>query len=74
MEDIFKTLGEILKPVNKVECPECVGDGKVLYSCCGDDVKGTEYEDYGLCPTCKEHISTEYEVCETCEGTGEIEE
>ena len=53
-------------------CPECDGDGKVYYSCCGDDVKGTIHEDNGICPTCKEHLSGEYEDCESCGGTGEV--
>lgn len=53
-----------------VTCSECDGTGKVYYSCCGDDVKGTLHEDYGICPTCKEHLSGEYEDCESCNGTG----
>ena len=53
-----------------VTCSECDGTGKVYYSCCGDDVKGTLYEDYGICPTCKEHLSGEHEDCESCNGTG----
>jgi len=53
-------------------CTECNGEGKVYYSCCGDDVKGTIHEDYGVCPTCKEHLSGEHEDCESCEGTGFI--
>lgn len=55
-----------------VDCPECDGTGKVYYSCCGDDVKGTQHEDYGICPTCKENLSGEHEDCETCGGTGEV--
>jgi hypothetical protein len=59
---------------SKKKCNECDGDGKVYYSCCGDDVKNTIYEDHGLCPTCKEHLDGEYSECESCDGTGEIEE
>ena len=54
------------------DCLVCEGTGKVLFSCCGDDVKGTEHEDYGICPTCKEHISTDHEDCEECNGTGKL--
>ena len=54
-------------------CPECGGDGEVYYSCCGDDVKNTLAEDYGLCPTCHEHLDGERSTCETCNGEGIIE-
>lgn len=53
-------------------CIECDGDGKTFYSCCGDDVKGTEYEDYDIYPTCKEHLGGP-EECESCKGTGKVE-
>ena len=59
--------------MEKEICVACEGTGKTYFSCCGDDVKGTIHEDYGICPTCKEHLSGEYEDCEDCNGTGEIE-
>jgi len=55
-----------------IDCTDCDGTGTVHYSCCGDDVKGTIYEDYDLCPTCKEHLGGP-EPCENCNGTGKIE-
>lgn len=55
----------------KIVCPECDGRGKVHYSCCGDDVYGTEAEDYDLCPQCREHLPGR-EGCESCNGTGLI--
>lgn len=30
-------------------------DEKIEYTCCGDEITG-EIEDYGICPTCKEHF------------------
>lgn len=54
------------------DCPECDGTGEVYYSCCGDDVKHTIHEDYGICPTCKEHLSGEYSECEECNGSGKV--
>jgi hypothetical protein len=57
---------------NKIDCKTCEGTGKVYTSCCGDDIKGTEYEDYNICPTCKEHLGGE-EDCDDCGGTGKIE-
>ena len=55
-------------PVNPLngECVECNGTKKVLYSCCGDNIGGTEYEDYMICPTCHEHLGDEWEECECC--------
>lgn len=50
-------------------CKRCDGDGEVHESCCGDDVKNTEYEDIDLCPTCHEHLPGR-EKCEDCNGTG----
>jgi len=37
-----------------------------------DDVKNAEAEDYGLCPTCHEHLDGEESECETCNGSGYI--
>lgn len=62
---------EIKKP-EEVDCPECEGTGKVYYSCCGDNVKNTEAEDIGLCPTCSENLDGEHSDCESCEGTGKV--
>jgi hypothetical protein len=52
-----------------VECPECEGEGKVHFSCCGDDIKGNDTD---LCPTCLEHCGDDGEDCDLCEGTGEV--
>ena len=51
---------------NKV-CENCEGTGKEKYSCCGDEMEGSIYEDIGLCPTCKEHTGGE---CYECHGSG----
>ena len=53
----------------RIECIECNGYKETHYSCCGDDVYGTEWEDIDLCPTCREHLLGR-ETCERCEGTG----
>ena len=53
------------------DCPECDGSGEVYYSCCGDDIKGTTWEDIEICPTCREHLGGP-ETCPTCAGTGEV--
>ena len=52
-------------------CSECDGDGYVIVSCCGDDIKG---RDVDLCPTCHEHTGGEddQEPCDNCDGTGVI--
>lgn len=64
-------LTEIIE-TEMITCPECDGNGTVLISCCGDLISGTEYEDYLICPTCKEHIGDDEEPCEYCDGKGEI--
>ena len=71
---LLKTLKNIkMANINDtIECPECGGDGKTFYSCCGDDIKGTEYEDVAICPTCREHLG-EPETCENCNGLGTID-
>ncbi len=51
----------------KKECEYCEGTGEEKFSCCGDDIQGTIYEDIGICPTCKEHTGGE---CGECNGTG----
>lgn len=71
--DLFETLATALRPTQpaaKVKCEECSGTGTVCYSCCGDDIKGNDFDN---CPTCFEHCSLEEETCESCEGTGLIE-
>lgn len=50
-------------------CETCDGTGKTYTSCCGVEMYGSEYEDYDICPTCKEHLGGE-EECEDCGGTG----
>lgn len=52
------------------ECEYCEGTGQVWMSCCGDEMAGSEYEDYMICPTCKEHIGDDTEDCGACDGTG----
>lgn len=36
-------------------------DYKPLWSCCGDDMRGTIYEDMCICPSCKEGCCGEEE-------------
>lgn len=52
-------------------CEDCEGTGDCIYSCCGDDMRGRDFDN---CPTCKEH--TGYEKgggdCYTCNGAGKI--
>jgi len=57
--------------MNKMICFECHGQGKTLYTCCGDDIMGTKYEDHRICPSCFEHVG-EPEECESCDGLGII--
>ena len=58
-----------------MNCPECHGAGKVVYSCCGDNITGNDFDN---CPTCYEHCGStdpvDGETCEYCEGTGHIED
>jgi len=37
----------------EVTMPEL--EEEIEYTCCGDEITGW-VEDYGICPTCKEHI------------------
>lgn len=53
------------------DCPECEGTGKTFYSCCGDDLRGTDFEDIEMCPTCREHLGGP-ETCDTCSGSGKL--
>lgn len=57
--------------IDTITCNECDGTGKTSYSCCGYDIKGAEYEDYPICPTCNESIGPE--KCENCNGLGTID-
>lgn len=50
-------------------CPECDGEGYMIYSCCGDDMMGADLD---ICPTCQEHTSMDEEICEECNGEGTI--
>lgn len=71
MDKFFEKIG-IVTISNKVECEDCEGTGEEYYSCCGDDVKGTDAEDYGICPTCNEHLDGEYSPCGSCDGEGYV--
>lgn len=51
-------------------CLTCDGDGYIIYSCCGDDIK-SDINETDICPSCGEHCGCEKEDCEECEGTGE---
>ena len=55
-----------------VPCPHCDGEGEIYYSCCGDDMKGSPFLDYNICPSCREHLGGP-EVCEECNGSGLID-
>ncbi len=74
MKEFFEAVARGFKPKQPVikteECEECSGSGTVCYSCCGDDIKGNDFDN---CPTCFEHCSLDEEVCESCGGTGLIE-
>ena len=52
------------------DCTNCEGTGDNYYSCCGDDMRGNDYD---ICPTCKEHTGWDGErddECTECNGTG----
>jgi hypothetical protein len=52
------------------DCTSCEGTGDNFYSCCGDDMRGNDYD---ICPTCKEHTGwdgTRDDECTECNGTG----
>ena len=51
-----------------IGCDDCNGDGYNIWSCCGDNLKGS---DTFMCPTCHEHCGDEKEPCITCIGTGD---
>lgn len=50
-------------------CDICEGDGFVMISCCGDDLK-PNMDETDRCPTCGEHCGQPNEVCDECYGTG----
>lgn len=55
--------------MTKVICPECDGAKVRVYSCCtGEHIE----DEMMLCPECHEHLGEE--DCETCDGTGWVEE
>lgn len=50
------------------ECPDCEGEGTILLSnCCGAEMD----EDTLMCSKCHDHCDKS--VCETCDGTGQID-
>ena len=51
-------------------CPECEGTGKIYLSCCGDDMTVTDFD---ICPTCHEHCGRDWDTCEDCKGTGQVQ-
>jgi len=54
-------------------CEACEGTGKNFYSCCGDDMRGRDFDN---CPTCHEHTGWDGKEdgdCIECNGTGRIE-
>lgn len=52
----------------KTVCPDCEGQQEQMSECCGALI-----DSYILiCSQCKEH--SDISVCETCNGTGEIEQ
>ena len=46
-------------------CKACDGEGTVVMSCCGDNIRGNDID---ICPTCSEHCGMEEEICEDCGG------
>ena len=62
-----------MKKNKEKQCPDCDGDGFLIYSCCGDDMKLLLPES-DICPTCREHTGgmDDKEQCEMCQGTGSI--
>lgn len=54
---------------NLIPCDNCDESGWVIFSCCGDDLRGS---DTYMCPTCHEHCGDEKEECEECLGEGYV--
>ena len=67
-EKVLETHAAQCDNLNKIDCPECDGDGYNVTSCCGDDIKGNDTD---LCPSCLEHQGMEHEKCDNCNGSGE---
>jgi DnaJ-class molecular chaperone len=44
---------------------------EMISDCCGA-APVAESEDIGICPECQEHCEYIEDVCETCDGAGEI--
>lgn len=59
---------QALKLVGEI-CESCDGDGYLIESCCGDNIKGNDID---LCPTCGEHCGDEQFPCPDCNGIGNI--
>jgi len=65
-------LGEIVYEEDKNREPQpepctiCEGDGYIIYSCCGDDMK-SDINETDICPSCGEHCGDAREDCEECE-------
>lgn len=51
-------------------CNQCT-NGRVLYSCCGDELPTDTDSD--ICPTCHEHFDIKTEDCYVCGGIEYIE-
>lgn len=52
-------------------CDQCEGDGYIIVSCCGDNLKPNIGET-DICPSCGEHCGDDQEDCEDCDGNGWI--
>ena len=52
----------------KKVCPDCNGDDEPLSECCGARID----TDILICYECRDH--SEVAVCETCDGTGEVDD
>lgn len=54
---------------NTCTCHRCEGSGKEFYSdCCGEDIIN------GICTDCKKPCNEDWEVCNMCQGEGEVSE
>lgn len=58
---------ESIKPIR---CEECLGEGELYFSCCGDYVEHDTKE----CPTCGDYFQNIPEKCHKCDGEGEYYE
>lgn len=63
--------GRLAMPeTDQVICEACEGTGKNFFSCCGDDMRGRDFDN---CPTCHEHTGWDGESdgeCIECGGSG----